>query len=88
MKKKNIFITTNYKNGRGNFHDCFRRIIFFTIKSTFFIVHFGDDGGAGKANLYTCENVDKCEQPLNLHLLDKVASLHLYQFSKLTPSLW
>ena len=34
--------------------------------ATFIVVHFGDGGGgSGKPYLlYTCENVDNCEQPL------------------------
>ena len=46
------------------------------MKSTFFVVHFGDggSGGSGKAYLlYSCENVDNCEQPLDklfVHLFD------------------
>ena len=37
---------------------------FFIIKSTF-LIHFGDGGGGKAYLLYTCENVDNCEQPLS-----------------------
>ena len=43
--KKNDY-DYDYKNGRGNFHDCF--LNFLTIKSTFFVVHFGDGGEGGQ----------------------------------------
>ena len=33
---KNLITTTNYKNRTRNFNDCFLRMKFFTIKSTFF----------------------------------------------------
>ena len=42
--------------------------VFLIKKSTIFVVHFGG-GGSGKAYLlYTCENVDNCEQPLRRSL--------------------
>ena len=65
MKIK-LITTTNYKKGRGNFHDCFPRITLFDYKINIFVVRFGDGGGGGqeKLFLYTCENVYNCEQPL------------------------
>ena len=44
--------------------------VFFNYKINIFVVHFRDGwrgGGSGKAYLlYTCENVDNYEQPLNM----------------------
>ena len=60
--------TTNYRNGRGNFRDCFLRIQFFDNKINIFVVeHFADGGGDCQEKRTFCANVDKWEQPLMLH---------------------
>ena len=49
------------------------------MKLTFFVVHFWDGGGSEKAyRLYTCENVDNCEQSLkeSIILNDKDRHVH------------
>ena len=49
---------TNYKKGRGNFHECFLGK-FLTIKSTFFVVHFGDGGKGVQEKSTFCTLVKK-----------------------------
>ena len=63
---KKMITTTNYRKGRGNFHEYFLRIKYFDNKINIFVVTLGMGvRGSGKAYfLYTCENVDNCEQSL------------------------